>query len=335
MASLENPLSIFDRKTVLITGGTGSFGSAFTERVLRRGKPRAIRIYSRDELKQYEMRRALKDDSRLRFFIGDVRDGVRLKRACEGVDFIVHAAAMKQIPACEYNPIEAIRTNVDGSINLIEAALETNTARVIALSSDKAVYPVNLYGATKLCAEKLFVQANSYSGPKRKTCFSVVRYGNVFASRGSVVPLFKDQISRGQPITITDKRMTRFWITLDQAVKFVATSFAIMRGGEVFVPKIPSMKIVDLAKALGHEGRWEIIGMRPGEKIHECLITQDEGPRTYALRDRYTIEPDFKWWQPKIAKSMPRGVPEGFYYTSKNNTEWLKVSDMKKIIREA
>ncbi|MBI1888687.1 MAG: UDP-N-acetylglucosamine 4,6-dehydratase (inverting) [Candidatus Spechtbacteria bacterium] len=321
-------------KTILITGGTGSFGQAFVARVLAQENPKAIRVYSRDELKQQQMRVALKDDERLRFLIGDVRDGKRLERACEGVDIIIHAAAMKQVPACEYNPIEAIRTNIDGAINVIEAALNLHTPKVIALSSDKAVHPVNLYGATKLCAEKLFVQANSYAGLSKKTSFSVVRYGNVVASRGSVIPLFKEQILRGEPLTLTDERMTRFWITLEQAVDFVVASIGMMKGGEIFVPKIPSMKIVDLVRAFNYAKVVKVIGIRPGEKIDEFLITKEEGPRTYELADRYVIEPEFPWWTERVAKRGSR-MSGGFSYDSRNNKKWLTIKEMKKLIRIA
>lgn len=323
--------ALFKNKVLLVTGGTGSFGTAFVEKVLRYGKPRAVRIYSRDELKQHNMRIALDDDRRLRFFIGDVRDGTRLQRACEGVDFVVHTAALKQVPSCEYNPIEAIKTNIDGAVNVVEAALNTGVAKVIALSSDKAVQPINLYGATKLCAEKLFVQGNTYVG-KRSTRFSVVRYGNVLASRGSVIPLFKEQVKRGEPLTLTDERMTRFWITLDQAVSFVVRSFQLMAGGEIFVPKIPSMKMVDLVQAFDYPKGFRIIGIRPGEKIDEYLITREEGARTSMLSDRYIIKPEFPWWADR-RKTTAKRVPEGFCYTSCDNTDWISVRDMKKLLR--
>lgn len=331
-SKVRKSLDIFRGKNVLVTGGTGSFGRAFVSYLLTRAKTKAIRVYSRDELKQHEMRNEFKNDSRLRFLIGDVRDRDRLKRACEDIDFIVHAAAMKQVSACEYNPIEAIRTNVDGSINVIEAALEADTPRVIALSSDKAVHPINLYGATKLCAEKLFVQANSYSGPNRRAKFSVVRYGNVLASRGSVVPFFREQMARGEPLTITDRRMTRFWITLDQAVEFVSDSFQMMRGGEIFVPKIPSMKIIDLVSALGYRGKYKLVGIRPGEKIDEYLTTKDEGPRTYELADRYIVKPDFGWWKYEENKIKAKKVDADFCYTSANNTRWISAGEMRELL---
>lgn len=326
--------SIFKNKVILVTGGTGSFGQAFVARVLKRENAKAVRIYSRDENKQQQMRVALKDDGRLRFLIGDVRDVQRLQRACEGVDFIVHAAAMKQVPACEYNPIEAIRTNVDGAINVIEAALNLYIPKVIALSSDKAVHPINLYGATKLCAEKLFVQANSYAGPSRRTSFSVARYGNVIASRGSVISLFKDQIAMGEPLTLTDARMTRFWITLEQAVDFITTSLGMMRGGEIFVPKLPSMKIIDLVRVFDYKKDTKVIGVRPGEKIDEFLITKEEGRRTYELKDRYIIEPELSWWTEHTAKRGKR-MSDVFSYDSRNNKQWLTVEEMKKLVYTA
>lgn len=319
-------------KTILITGGTGSFGQAMTRKLLTRYEPEAIRIFSRDELKQHEMRIAFGDDPRLRFLIGDVRDPLRLHRALEGVDIVFHAAALKQVPACEYNPIEAIRTNVDGAINVIEACLDLNVDRVIALSTDKAASPINLYGATKLCSDKLFVHANNYAG-KRPIRFSVVRYGNVMGSRGSVIPVFQEQLQKGRVLTITHEQMTRFWITLDQATDFVLTSLVIMNGGEIFVPKIPSMRVVDLAKAMAEDVELTFIGIRPGEKIHEFLITAEEGYRAIDLQDRYIIEPDTVWWEtPEDHKSLR--VAEGFSYSSGNNTEWLDIEAMKKLIAE-
>lgn len=319
-------------KNILITGGTGSFGQAMTKKLLKLYKPHSVRIFSRDELKQHDMRIALNNDDRLRFLIGDVRDVRRLERALEGVDVVFHAAAMKQIPACEYNPIEAIRTNVDGAINVIEACLNNNVEKVIALSTDKAASPVNLYGATKLCSDKLFIQANNYAGP-RTVRFSVVRYGNVMGSRGSVIPVFRKQLEKAKRLTITDKRMTRFWITLDQATDLVLTSLTIMRGGEIFVPKIPSMKVVDLALAMQPEAELEYIGIRPGEKIHEALITPEEGMRAVELADRYLIEPDSEWWQTPD-EYKPLRVAEGFSYTSENNTIWLTRQQMQRLMAE-
>lgn len=324
-----DPHQIAD-KTILITGGTGSFGQFITRKLLTKYQPKAVRIFSRDELKQHDMRIAFHDDDRLRFLIGDVRDRSRLERALEGVDIVFHAAALKQVPACEYNPIEAIRTNVDGAINVIEACLDNDVRRVIALSTDKAASPVNLYGATKLCSDKLFIQANNYAG-HRPIRFAVVRYGNVMGSRGSVIPVFREQLTRGNKLTITDERMTRFWITLDQATDFVLSSLSLMKGGEIFVPKIPSMKVVDLARAMSPQAELQYIGIRPGEKIHESLITPEEGARAINLDDRYVIEPDHQWWESPEEYSQNR-VPEGFSYTSGNNSQWLDIESMKQLI---
>jgi UDP-N-acetylglucosamine 4,6-dehydratase len=328
--------NILKGKTILVTGGTGSFGQAFARKVLEYEKPKVIRIYSRDEAKQHDMRVAFNNDERLRFFIGDVRDYKRLERACEGVDVLIHAAALKQVPVCEYNPIEAIRTNIDGAVNVIEAALNLSIPNVIAISTDKAVHPVNLYGATKLCAEKLFVQANSYSGQatkKKFPTFSVVRYGNVAGSRGSVILVFKEQMTRGARLTLTDKRMTRFWITLEQAVEFVLKSIEIMKGGEIFVPKIPSMKVSDLISVFDYKKPVKVIGIRPGEKIDEFLITKDEGRRTRDVGYGYLIEPDFNWWSEGKGKKGAL-VPKGFVYDSASNTKWLSIDGMRKIINE-
>lgn len=319
-------------KTILITGGTGSFGQSMTQKLLSQYQPSSIRIFSRDELKQHDMRIAFKADERLRFLIGDVRDAGRLQRALEGVDVVFHAAAMKQVPACEYNPIEAIRTNVDGAINVIEACLDNDVEKVVALSTDKAASPVNLYGATKLCSDKLFIQANSYAG-RRQVRFAVVRYGNVMGSRGSVIPVFREQLKKGKKLTITDKRMTRFWITLDQATDLVLSSLTQMEGGEIFVPKIPSMNVVDLAHTMEPDAELEFIGIRPGEKIHEALITPEEGMRALELEDRYIIEPDSEWWEtPNHLKG--KRVPEGFSFTSGNNTVWLNREQMQQLISE-
>lgn len=319
-------------KTILITGGTGSFGKFITRKLLTQFEPKSIRIFSRDELKQHDMRIAFKDDARLRFLIGDVRDLSRLNRALENVDVVFHAAAMKQVPACEYNPIEAIRTNIDGAINVIEACLNNNVHRVVALSTDKAASPINLYGATKLASDKLFIQANHYAGP-RSTRFSVVRYGNVMGSRGSVIPVFRKQLESGLTLTITDERMTRFWITLDHATDFVLTSLSAMKGGEIFVPKIPSMKVVDLARAMAPTAELKNIGIRPGEKIHESLITPEEGARAINLEDRYVIEPDHQWWE-SPAEYVKNRVKDGFSYSSDNNDTWLDIEAMQKLIAE-
>ena len=319
--------------SVLITGGTGSFGRKFVERLLRH-KPRRLVVFSRDELKQHEMAQVFPDtgDSPLRYFIGDVRDGDRLRRAFHGVDIVVHAAALKQVPACEYNPIEAVNTNILGAKNIIDAAIDAGVRRVIALSTDKAVGPVNLYGATKLVAEKLFVQGNSYAGHV-ETRFSCVRYGNVVGSRGSVIPLFKNQRATGK-ITVTDDRMTRFWITLEQGVDFVMRCTEQMRGGEVFVPKIPSMRVIDLAKAIAPDARIEMTGIRPGEKLHELLISEDEARNTLEYDDMYLLQPLFPWWTTESARGG-RALPDGFRYSSDGNTEWLDESQLRKMAESA
>lgn len=314
-------------KKILITGGTGSFGNAFVEHALKNLNPQVIRIFSRDELKQAEMREKF-NDPRLRFFIGDVRDGERLERALRGVDIVIHAAAMKRVEACEYNPFEAIQTNIIGTQNVVLKAIDCGVEKVMSVSSDKAVNPVNLYGATKLCQEKITVQGNSYSGPKR-TLLSCVRYGNVVGSRGSVVPLFKKQAASGV-LTITDERMTRFWITLPQAVNFVQTSIEMMRGGEVFVPKIPSMKVTELAKAMAPEADTKIIGLRPAEKLHEVMITEDESRLALELEDRYLIQPEFPWWTRERAEGTP--VRDGFRYSSDNNSVWLHADQLKNLV---
>lgn len=323
-------MSYFDNKTILITGGTGSFGRTFLATLLREDNPRSIRIYSRGELLQYETEKLFPDD-RIRFFIGDVRDQERLSRAMNGVDIVVHAAALKQVPACEFNPIEAVKTNINGSINIINAALDNNVDRVIALSTDKAVHPVNLYGSTKMVAEKLFVQGNSYAGGDRHTRFSCVRYGNVVGSRGSVVPLFNEQKKAGR-LTVTDERMTRFWLTLDEGVQFVRNCLPIMTGGEIFVPKIPSMKVTDLARAMAPDAKIDIIGIRPGEKIHEILLTDDEARHTKEYDTYFVIEPEQKFWDTNKKESGGRELPEGFRYSSDNNTEWLTINDLNRMI---
>ena len=319
------------KQSILITGGTGSFGKHFCKIMLEKYHPKVIRIYSRDELKQHEMRQKFGEE-KLRYFIGDVRDVERLKRAMEGVDIVVHAAALKQVPACEYNPFEAVKTNIHGAQNIIDAAIDAGVKKVIALSSDTAVNPVNLYGATKLCSDKIFIHGNSYAGQKR-TRLSCVRYGNVIGSRGSVIPLFMQQKKNGR-ITITDKRMTRFWITLDQAVELVINAFCLMQGGEIFVPKIPSMKVTDLAKAVAPECKIEVIGIRPGEKIHEVLITEEDGRNTVAHNGIYVIMPNLSWWERENYKKSQK-LPEGFVYTSNTNDEWLDVEDLRRIVYES
>lgn len=313
-------------KTLLVTGGTGSFGRKFAELVLREYQPKALRIYSRDELKQMEMRLQYGDDERLRFLIGDVRDRDRLFRAMQGVDIVVHAAALKQVPAAEYNPIEAVKTNIMGAVNVIDAAIDAGVPKVIALSTDKAVYPVNLYGATKLVAEKLFIQGNSYAGA-RGTRFSIVRYGNVVGSRGSVVPLFLSQRQNGT-LTLTDPRMTRFWITLEQGVRFVLRCLEWMRGGEVFVPKIPSMRLVDLAEAIAPEAEKVFTGIRPGEKLGEVLLTQEEARRAVEYPDYFVVQPEHPFWS-KDACQDGTPLPDGFVYSSETNTWWLTREELK------
>jgi UDP-N-acetylglucosamine 4,6-dehydratase/5-epimerase len=316
-------------QTVLVTGGTGSFGKKFVKKILEYDVKKVI-VFSRDELKQYEMAQEY-NEPRLRFFIGDVRDKERLYRAFDGVDIVIHAAAMKQVPACEYNPFEAVKTNIHGAQNVIEAAIDRGVKRVIALSTDKACSPVNLYGATKLASDKLFVAANSYVGDK-ETRFSVVRYGNVVGSRGSVVPFFK-KIRHTGKLPITDERMTRFWITLDQGVQFVLDSLQRMRGGEIFVPKIPSMRVVDLATAIAPECEIEIVGIRPGEKLHEAMITEDDARHTVEFDTYYVIQPEFPWWSRESVKGG-KSLPEGFKYTSDTNTEWLTVEELRALVEE-
>jgi len=314
---------------VLVTGGTGSFGRKFTEIVIREFTPRKLVIFSRDELKQHEMHTGGFDHPCLRYFIGDVRDVERLRRAMTGMDVVVHAAALKQVPACEYNPIEAVLTNVMGARNIIEAALDMGVKKIMAISSDKAVNPVNLYGATKLVAEKLFVQGNAYSGTS-ETRFSCVRYGNVVGSRGSVIPLFLGQRNNGK-VTITDERMTRFWLTLEQGVRFVIRCVEQMHGGEVFVPKIPSMNIMDLVKAVAPDCQIENIGIRPGEKLHEILISEDEVRQVLELEDMFVIKPAHPWWQGgNWVEGKP--LPEGFRFASNSNPHWLTVNELKNMV---
>ncbi len=321
----------WDGKVVLITGGTGSFGKAFIKKLLQEHRPAAVRIYSRDELKQFQIQQEI-NDTRLRYQIGDVRDYQRLLKATYGVDVIIHAAAMKQVPMCEYNPFEAVKTNIIGTKNLIDAALANNVPRVIGLSTDKAVNPANLYGATKLCAEKMLVQANVYSGP-RPTRFSCVRYGNVMASRGSVIPLFIEQKQKGR-ITITDPRMSRFWLTLSEAVDFVMKATGFMHGGEIFVPRIPSMKITDLAKAIAPECEPEIIGIRPGEKIHEILINETEARDTVSTKNMFIIHSRLKKDNGRYRGLKLESVPENFVYASNTNDRWLSVDELKAILKQ-
>ena len=327
---MENLLD-WKNLNILVTGGTGSFGKKFIEIMMRNFKPNKIIIFSRDELKQHEMRMSGFDDPSLRFFIGDVRDKNRLKRAMRKVDVVIHAAALKQVPSCEYNPFEAVKTNVLGAQNIIDAAIDCGVKKVVALSTDKAVNPVNLYGATKLCSEKIFIQGNAYAGVQ-DTRFSCVRYGNVIGSRGSVIPLFVDQRKKGK-ITITDTRMTRFWISLEQAVEVVVKALCHMQGGEIFVPKIPSMKIVDLAEVIAPDCEIEIIGIRPGEKLHEILITEEDGRYTVDYDGLYVILPQFAWWRRQNYKDASK-LPEEFSYTSNNNNRWLTLNQLKVMVRE-
>jgi len=314
---------------ILLTGGTGSFGQAFVRRVLASGERCTIRIYSRDELKQYEMAQTFGQDPRLRFFIGDVRDRDRLVRAMHDIDLVVHAAALKHVPVCEFNPAEAVKTNIEGSQNVIDAAIDCGVRRTLALSTDKAVNPVNLYGATKLCAEKLFVHGNVYAGA-RDIRFSCVRYGNVMGSRGSVIPLFRRQAETGS-LTITDRRMTRFWLSLEQAVDLVLHAAGEMQGGEIFVPKIPSMRIVDLARALAPAAALKEVGRRPGEKLHEVLLTAEESCNAQDRGRHYVVLPD--GGDPPLPRAGESGLPDGFVYSSDQNGEWLTVEDLRCALR--
>jgi UDP-N-acetylglucosamine 4,6-dehydratase len=313
----------------LITGGTGSFGKKFTETMLRDFHPKKLIIFSRDEMKQHEMHQSGFDHPSIRYFIGDVRDVDRLRRAMHGVDIVVHAAALKQVPACEYNPIEAVLTNVEGARNVIDAALDTGVKKVMALSTDKAVNPINLYGATKLVAEKLFVQGNAYTGGG-PTHFSCVRYGNVVGSRGSVIPLFLEQRKNGK-VSVTDARMTRFWLTLEQGVRFVIECIENMRGGEVFVPKIPSMRVMDLVEIVAPGCQVEFIGIRSGEKLHEVLISEDEARHTRELKDMFVIQPTHPWWLSEHL-SEARSLADGFKYASDTNESWLTAEEMRSLI---
>ena len=324
-------MSFIDGKSVLVTGGTGSFGKRFVKAVLEQHRPKRLIVFSRDELKQFEMRQRLNAPN-LQYFLGDVRDTERLYRAIDGVDVVIHAAAMKQVPASEDNPMEAVKTNVIGAENIINVCIDQGVTHVIALSTDKAANPVNLYGATKLCADKLFIAANALSA-RHRTHFSVVRYGNVVGSRGSVIPFFM-QIRQTGVIPITDTRMTRFWITLTQGVEFVLASLGRMRGGEIFVPKIPSMKITDLAQVIAPECRTEIIGIRPGEKLHEMMITEDDAINTAEFDTHYVIQPPAYWWDKAeyLKKTGGRSVPETFEYASDTNPQWMSASELKSLL---
>jgi UDP-N-acetylglucosamine 4,6-dehydratase len=319
----------WSEQVVLVTGGTGSFGKKFCELMLAEFHPRKLIIFSRDELKQHDMRSAGFDHPSLRYFIGDVRDAQRLERAFSGVTVVVHAAALKQVPACEYNPFEAIQTNIIGGKNVIDAAINQGVHRIIALSTDKAVNPVNLYGASKLCAEKVFVQANAYAGTQN-TRFSCARYGNVVGSRGSVIPMFMEQRKTGK-VTITDPRMTRFWITLEKGVRFVVRCIEQMRGGEIFVPKIPSMKLMEMAKAVAPGCEVVCIGIRPGEKLHEVLLSEDEARNAVEMDDMYVVQPAHSWWH-KDNWKQAHPLPEGFRYSSDSNPQWLTGDQLFELI---
>lgn len=324
-------LSILEGSSILVTGGTGSFGKAFIEYALENLNPKKIVIFSRDELKQYEVRLKFNNDPRLRFFVGDIRDQHRLMRAMHNIDYVVHAAALKQVDTAEYNPFEYVQTNIIGSQNVIEASIDTGVKKIVALSTDKASSPLNLYGATKLAADKLFQSANHYAAGY-ETRFSVVRYGNVMGSRGSVIPFFKELAAKGESLPITDERMTRFWITLPQAVQFVIDSFDLMVGGELYVPRIPSMHILDLVEAVAPGSKTHAVGIRPGEKLHEEMISEDDSRRTLLLGDRYVILPTIADW----GFVPPKGdeVPDGFAYRSDSNDQWLNVEELRDLIEK-
>ncbi len=324
----EHPL---DGHSVLVTGGTGSFGKAFIDATLRRTSATRVVVLSRDELKQQDMQRRYAGERRMRFFIGDVRDVDRLRRAFSGVDYVVHAAALKQVPTAEYNPFEAVKTNIHGAQNVIDAAIDEGVRRVVALSTDKACSPVNLSGATKLVSDRLFIAGNAYAGGTA-TRFAVVRYGNVVGSRGSVVPLFRDLAKTGT-LPITDERMTRFWLTLDRAVDFVFASLASMGGGELFVPKIPSMRVVDLAAAIAPNAKLEVVGIRPGEKLHEEMISASDARSTVDMGSHYIVQPEFDWWSKERLSGTP--VADGFNYASNTNDDWLDVQQLRDLLPDA
>lgn len=325
-------MALLQGASILLTGGTGSFGKAFIAYALEHLNPRRLVVLSRDELKQYEARQQFRDDSHLRWFIGDVRDRRRLERAMYDIDYVVHAAALKQVDTAEYNPFEFVQTNVAGSQNVIEAAIDCDVKKVVALSTDKASSPINLYGATKLCADRLFISGNHYAAG-HPTRFSVVRYGNVMGSRGSVIPFFRALAERGEALPITDLRMTRFWITLPQAVEFVVRSFDQMNGGELYVPRIPSVRIVDLARVIAPNSPMKEVGIRPGEKLHEEMIAPDDSRRTLLLGDRYVVMPHIAGWgyQPPVGGTS---VPEGFAYRSDTNEFWLSGDDLRELVAQ-
>lgn len=325
---------MLNNKTILITGGTGSFGKCFTKYVLTHYEPKKIIIYSRDEFKQFLMQNEFKEyKDKLRFFIGDVRDVERLKRALNGVDYIIHAAALKQVPACEYNPNEAIKTNIHGAMNVIEAALDCGVSKVVALSTDKAVNPVNLYGGTKLVSDKLFIAANAYAGESDLN-FSIVRYGNVAGSRGSVIPFFQNIIDNGgKELPITDYRMTRFWISLTQGVELVIKALAEAKGGETFISKIPSFKITDLAQAMLPGCEMPEVGIREGEKLHEIMVTTEDSMTTYEYDKHFIVYPQMVFSTKRMPQPTGKKVPEGFSYSSGNNTEWLTVEQIQELLK--
>lgn len=323
-------------KTILITGGTGSFGNAFTRYVLENHDPKKLIIYSRDEYKQFVMRNSFKEyDDKIRYFIGDVRDEARLKRALNGVDYIIHAAALKQVPACEYNPMEAVKTNIDGAMNVVNAALDCGVEKVVALSTDKAVNPVNLYGGTKLVSDKLFIAANAYRG-ESGTVFSVVRYGNVAGSRGSVIPFFHELIEKGaSELPITDFQMSRFWISLEEGIQLVIKALKEARGGETFISKIPSFMVTDLATAMAPELKQVEVGIREGEKLHECMVPAADSLTTYEYAKNFVIYPHMEWCDlSKIDFKGGKKVESGFVYDSGTNTEWLSVDELRKLVSE-
>ncbi len=325
---------MLNNKTILITGGTGSFGNAFTTYILEHYKPKKIIIYSRDEYKQFVMANKFKQyKDILRFFIGDVRDKDRLYRAFDGADYVIHAAALKQVPACEYNPIEAIKTNINGAMNIIDAALDCGVKKVVALSTDKAVNPINLYGGTKLVSDKLFVSANAYAGTK-DISFSVVRYGNVAGSRGSVIPFFRNIVKNGgKELPITDYRMTRFWISLEQGVQLVIKALEEAKGGETFISKIPSFKITDLAQAILPGCEMPEVGIREGEKLHEVMVTREDSISTYEYEKHFIVYPHMEWWNPDKIRAGGKQISPGFEYSSETNTEWLTVGDLEKLLK--
>lgn len=326
---------MLDSKTILVTGGTGSFGNQFVAYVLEHYTPKKIIIYSRDEYKQFVMANKFKKyGDKLRFFIGDVRDKNRLYRAFDGVDYVVHAAALKQVPACEYNPMEAVKTNINGAMNIVDAALDCGVKRVVALSTDKAVNPINLYGGTKLVSDKLFIAANAYAGAK-DICFSIVRYGNVAGSRGSVIPFFRNIVENGgKALPITDYRMTRFWISLDEGVKLVIKALSEAKGGETFISKIPSFKITDLAQAILPGCEMPEVGIREGEKLHEVMVTREDSMNTYEYEKHFIVYPHFDWWDSSRIQEGGKKVKSGFEYSSGQNTQWLSVDEIQKLLKD-